>query len=267
MKNLTIAVVFVFSLLGNSFGQDGPPALGNMGDIFFSFQQNGPNNNQVQAFNPGDTGILWVYWSTNGPADSDLSVGAFIDVMTSTPGIIEFTAAETFDYNLLLTSTGNPSGLTRWQNEGVGPAASVLPDFIDELAGFCVAAPGIDEGNNGSGVFLDAGYSSINDGFEFGRIDFNVIGEGTTTVTGEAGDGLIVNGDTAIDAVFTTVTINSVVSLIGDINCDGAVDLLDVSPFVDALSSSDFVAKADINQDGVVNLLDVSPFIELLSGP
>ena len=240
----------------------GPPALG---DFFFSFQQDGPNNNQVQAFNSGDTGILWVYWSTNGPADSNLNPGAFIDVMTSTPGIIEFTAAETFDYELLFE--GNPFGLTRGLC-AFGPNDGVLPDFINELAAFCGGAcAGITEANNGSGVFLDEGYSPLNDGFEWGRIDFNVIGEGTTTVTGEAGDGLIVNGNSIVDAVFTTVTINSVVNLIGDINCDGAVDLLDVSPFVDALSSGEFVAKADINQDGAVNLLDVSPFIELLSGP
>ena len=265
MKNLAVAVVFVFSLLGNTYGQYGPPAVG---DFFFSFQQNGPNNNQVQGFNPGDTGTLWIYWSTNGPADSNLDVGAFIDVISSTSGVIEFTAAETFDYDLLLSSTGKPTGLSRLAGGfGFGPSDSVLPDFIDELSSFGIAVEGIVEANNGSGVFLDAGYSPINDGFEWGRIDFNVIGEGTTTVTGVAGDGLIVNCNSIVDAVFTTVTINSVVNLIGDINCDGAVDLLDVSPFVDALSSGEFVAKADVNQDGAVNLLDVSPFIELLSGP
>lgn len=72
---------------------------------------------------------IWVYWSTNGPADSDLSVGALIDVTTSTPGIIEFTAAETFDYTLLV---GNAQFGTRWMNEGVGPALGVSPDFIDQ---------------------------------------------------------------------------------------------------------------------------------------
>ena len=54
--------------------------------------------------------------------------------------------------------------------------------------------------------------------------------------------------------------------MIGDVNCDGSVDLLDVGPFIDVLSSAGFEAKADINQDDVVNLLDVGPFIDLLSG-
>lgn len=53
-------------------------------------------------------------------------------------------------------------------------------------------------------------------------------------------------------------------SLLGDVNCDGVVDLLDVQPFVDLITSGDFSVKADINQDGAVDLLDVAPFVELL---
>ena len=54
--------------------------------------------------------------------------------------------------------------------------------------------------------------------------------------------------------------------VLGDVNCDGVVNLLDVQPFVALISSGGFLDKADINQDGVVNLLDVDPFITLLSG-
>ena len=53
---------------------------------------------------------------------------------------------------------------------------------------------------------------------------------------------------------------------LGDINCDGAVNLLDIAPFVALVSAGQFFDKADINQDGVVNLLDVGGFIELLNG-
>lgn len=55
-------------------------------------------------------------------------------------------------------------------------------------------------------------------------------------------------------------------SILGDVNCDGSVDLLDVTPFVDALTDGTFIDKADINQDGEVNLLDVGPFVDLLAG-
>ena len=54
--------------------------------------------------------------------------------------------------------------------------------------------------------------------------------------------------------------------LLGDVNGDGAVDLLDVAPFVEAITNGQFVPAADINGDGLVNLLDVAPFVELLVG-
>ena len=54
--------------------------------------------------------------------------------------------------------------------------------------------------------------------------------------------------------------------ILGDVNCDGVINLLDVEPFVNAVTNGNFVFKADINGDGAVNLLDVSPFVNLLSG-
>ena len=53
--------------------------------------------------------------------------------------------------------------------------------------------------------------------------------------------------------------------ILGDVNGDGVVNLLDVAPFVTALSNGTYSMEADINIDGVVNLLDVNPFIDILS--
>ena len=53
-------------------------------------------------------------------------------------------------------------------------------------------------------------------------------------------------------------------ALPGDVNCDGAVDLLDVDPFVDLILTSGFSDKADLNDDGTVDLLDIDPFVDLL---
>ena len=50
----------------------------------------------------------------------------------------------------------------------------------------------------------------------------------------------------------------------GDVNGDGLINLLDVAPFIDLLSSGQYQLEADINKDGQVNLLDVGPFIDLL---
>ncbi len=53
---------------------------------------------------------------------------------------------------------------------------------------------------------------------------------------------------------------------LGDVNRDGRVNLLDVQPFVDLLTTGGFQVEADINQNGVVSLLDVDPFVALLAG-
>ena len=54
--------------------------------------------------------------------------------------------------------------------------------------------------------------------------------------------------------------------VLGDVNCDGVVNLLDVEAFIDAISNDVLDPKADINQDGVDNLLDVEGFVALVSG-
>ena len=74
------------------------------------------------------------------------------------------------------------------------------------------------------------------------------------TAVDENGDPLILIGSPGI------------FQALGDINCDGAVNLLDVTPFIDAIASGDFNFAADINQDGAVDLLDVGLFVELLAG-
>ena len=55
--------------------------------------------------------------------------------------------------------------------------------------------------------------------------------------------------------------------LLGDVNRDGEVNFLDISPCISALSSGDVLDEADIDENGVVNLLDIAPFINLLTAP
>jgi hypothetical protein len=54
--------------------------------------------------------------------------------------------------------------------------------------------------------------------------------------------------------------------VLGDVNCDGVVNLLDIDPFIDLITNGTFDPKADLDQNGVVNLLDIEPFIAILSG-
>ena len=61
-------------------------------------------------------------------------------------------------------------------------------------------------------------------------------------------------------------TVTGVTLLLGDVNLDGAVDFLDISPFIALLSSGGLQAEADIDQSGAVDFIDISPLIAILSG-
>lgn len=52
---------------------------------------------------------------------------------------------------------------------------------------------------------------------------------------------------------------------LGDVNGDGQIDLLDVAPFVDLVSTGEYREPADINCDRQLDLLDVAPFVDLLA--
>lgn len=51
----------------------------------------------------------------------------------------------------------------------------------------------------------------------------------------------------------------------GDVNLDGEVNFLDITPFIGVLSSGVFQPQADVNSDGEVSFLDIQPFINILS--
>ena len=78
-------------------------------------------------------------------------------------------------------------------------------------------------------------------------------GDGDDTIFGDAGNDTIFGDNRQV--------------LLGDVNQNGAVDFLDISPFINALSAGDFIPEADINRNGSVNFLDISPFIQILADP
>jgi len=52
---------------------------------------------------------------------------------------------------------------------------------------------------------------------------------------------------------------------LGDVDRDGAVSFLDVSPFIALLSTGGSQIEADIDLNGSVDFLDIAPFIMILS--
>ena len=98
------------------------------------------------------------------------------------------------------------------------------------------------------------GVKGLPDGFNYNFV--SAISPNGQWLVGWGGTGFAANRSWA-------VRIDTV--LIGDVNQDGFVNLLDVSPFVEILATGGFQAEADINQDGSVDLLDVGPFVDLLA--
>ena len=61
--------------------------------------------------------------------------------------------------------------------------------------------------------------------------------------------------------------------VLGELNCDGAIDALDIKPFILALFDPDEYAiqfpecdinGGDINGDGSIDAFDIEPFLDLL---
>ena len=74
-------------------------------------------------------------------------------------------------------------------------------------------------------------------------------------------------GNDSLDPEATlTVTLDSPVFMLGDVNRDDAVNFLDIAPFIEVLSNNGFQLEADVDQNEVVNFFDIPRFIELLSG-
>ena len=79
--------------------------------------------------------------------------------------------------------------------------------------------------------------------------------------------GMVVGGnananDTTLHSFTNSFQFQSIV--LGDVNQDAMVDLLDVEPFVDRIIAGQFQPEADVNSDGVVDLLDIAAFVALL---
>ena len=99
-------------------------------------------------------------------------------------------------------------------------------------------------------------------------MDIRVIGSGSVDLTASVGPGFIVHNGQPVFPIFGRTTIHASDScILGDLNGDGLVNLLDVAPFVDLVSSGGFGKAADFNNDGVVNLLDIQPFVDAIASP
>ena len=209
---------------------------------------------------------------------------------TQTSGVFQVISDSTLDIVVAdLTGDGRLDVVTGQGESGSfrnriyinnGAVDNLAPRIIDtevadtEMTGGYVVRARITDDNSSDRNFFDSGielHYSVNGGadqqvdmmFSGGTIYRGVIPVQSAGATIEyfvsASD---MAGNTGIGQS-VSVTVGGV--LLGDVNCDGSVDLLDVTPFIDLIVSGEFSAKADFDQSGTVNLLDVSPFIDALT--
>ena len=67
---------------------------------------------------------------------------------------------------------------------------------------------------------------------------------------------------TGIETTYIEYVIRESLVIPGDANRDRIVNLADVEPFVDSLTSDEFEITTDMNEDREINLLDIGPFID-----
>ena len=126
-----------------------------------------------------------------------------------------------------------------------------------------------------------ADFGPILNGTIDGRIDFTIASGAVDIPLNQVNLSMIqatsANGGFVVTPV-PTITSVEIVSpvVLGDMNCDGVVDLTDVAPFILALTDppayqAQFPAcnlmLADTNQDGQIDGQDVDSFIGILTGP
>lgn len=182
-------------------------------DFFWSTGELGSGNvtngDLVLDLMEGQSQILYLYYSTNGPSQSELRVGGGLEIMTSVSGMIRFDAAETFDFDISLA--GQVIG-ERWgSSTGAGTAgpASVSDELINGFDFFTIfGGTGISNANTGP-LSVDAGYDAQANAFLVGSIDLTGLAAGTVDLMITPGPlGLTDDGLTLLNPDFGSATVS-----------------------------------------------------------
>ena len=268
-RNLIWAFVIAFSMLSGHLRAD---------TVVFDF-------NNDTAFDGNATAGATM--SATGMTDTVVatSVGVFAPEFTEPmPGVFELTGA-TIDATTAIGSSNNAIGVSN---------PSISNGDFEIFTGSSVGNESLDF-NFGESFVIEFDTDVIIQEFNFSSIDddggfFIVEIEGVATpfnfANGTPGDdfddpfaGMVIPAGTNItfgvggsqeaSVRISEITVETVATstLIGDVNLDGMINFLDISPFIGVLSMPEFQAEADINEDGEVNFSDISPFIILLSTP
>ena len=220
---------------------------------------NGFSDNVSVLLGMGDGTFAEAYNFEVGALPNSIVAGDFdgdslIDIATASDFYNEISVALGFGDGTFTSANFYPAGDT--------PMSLVTSDFNgDEYLDLVTANLGSNDVTimlgNGQGAFAVSTNFLVGDfpgSITIGNFDGN-----------ETKDLAVAVRDTdAVNVLLNSCRFGGV--LLGDVNLDGEVNLLDVASFVRVLEIGSFQHEADINQDGSVDLLDLEPFVEIL-GP
>jgi len=209
---------------------------------------------------------------------SQLSGNATLDIQSTDPlsgnaqiTDLNFVADEAFNFSFFfgVVSASTSPGDVELSLVTSGPPGTISGSSFDQLNNLFTFNGDL----NISDPFGFAGGSQTVDlstlelaPFDFDSVDITQIGD-VITVTGSFSNsqpsdfGLI-----AVEATYVATGVVPDSGMLGDVNLDGAVNFLDIAPFIALLSGQEFQVEADFDENGMVDFLDIAPFIAALSG-
>ena len=269
-------------LFGGSVSSAGDVNGDGVGDLIVGApfdDNNGTDSGSARVFSGADGGVLFNFAGASAGDEFGLSVdGAgdvngdgFDDLVVGAPSAAsngaESGSAWVFsgaDGSVIFVFAGDSAGDQFGISvTGVGDANG------DGIADLIVGAPRDDNNGTDSG---SARLFSGADGRVLNTFDGNSAGDQFGFSVSANGD---VNDDGAADFLISTFygTINEgylffsqrKALMLGDVNQDCEVNMLDIAPFIVVLQSNAFQAEADCNEDSGVNFLDIIAFIDILA--
>ena len=155
------------------------------------FEQGAVNSDLTVNTNANPAGTVFLYYFDNGQS---ITEGFHFDFFWDNDGVVAFTAAETFEADILLDIGTDLVDLDDRWGDFSGPASDVTPNFVEGfLTVNVVGGTGI-QPTNVPGVldslgldFVDSLYDTTASAFLVGSIDYKTVSDGKTSLQRSGG--------------------------------------------------------------------------------